>query len=350
MIILWFLCLVILIFIQLWNIEPIGTIIANIAEPYVVEDQLSPLHITLTADLPNQPGGLSYLKDNTDALNRKLVHDYYKHEYNIELPKDTEIVFGAGTTMMVASMYYALSKMNPITVSTNTPVYYVLHKKISTVIKNVEWTDGPSDLTIVVSPNNPLGFVTEPTMSSYMLYDVVYDKAMFSGKFETVNPELYKAFQVNPKICITTSFSKLGIPGVRCGFLITRDKEIATLCREYVDIMSVRYPTASIAIGRQAYYKYFQKRSWQMKNFHLLNKRRKQFITICKKHNIEILNKTNLVPFMYTNKSVEWWMEHFQVETRKGSDFNDTDKHSRFNLMISENHWLEFMKRENKYL
>jgi hypothetical protein len=118
-----------------------------------------------------------------------------------------------------------------------------------------------------------------------------------------------------------------------------------TIELEYVDIVSVRYPTASIAIGRQAYYKYFQKRSWQMKNYHILKKRRTQFLSIAKKHGIDILNTTDLVPFMYTNKSVEWWMKHFNVETRKGSDFNDTDKHSRFNLMISDDHWKEFIKR-----
>ena len=348
MIILWILWILFLIVMLVYSIvpKPIGTIISNIAEPYFLEDQLSPLHISLTSDLSGQPGGLSYLKDNTDALNIQMVHDYYKDEYNMELPKDTEIVFGAGTTMMVAAIYYALSKRNQnITVSSHTPVYYILHKKISTVMKNVEWTDGPSDLTIIVSPNNPLGTITEPTYPSYLLYDVVYDKAMFSGKFETVNPEVYKAFQQNSKIFITTSFSKLGIPGVRCGFLITRDKEIAELCREYVDIVSVRYPTASITIGRQAYYKYFQKRSWQLKNYHILKKRRTQFLSVAKKHGIDILNTTDLVPFMYTNKSVEWWMKHFNVETRKGSDFNDTDKHSRFNLMISEDHWKEFMKR-----
>jgi hypothetical protein len=68
-------------------------------------------------------------------------------------------------------------------------------------------------------------------------------------------------------------------------------------------------------------------------------------MSLSKKHNIKILNHTELVPFIYTNQSVQWWVEHFNVETRKGSDFNDTDQHSRFNLMISQNHWNEFIKR-----
>ena len=52
---------------------------------------------------------------------------------------------------------------------------------------------------------------------------------------------------------------------------------------------------------------------------------------------------------MYTDKSVEWWVSNFNVETRKGSDFNDTDNHSRFNLMLTEECWEEFMRRF-KYL
>ena len=57
------------------------------------------------------------------------------------------------------------------------------------------------------------------------------------------------------------------------------------------------------------------------------------------------VNNTFIVPFIYTDKSVDWWMQHFNVETRKGSDFNDSDANSRFNLMISENYWQEFIRR-----
>ena len=182
-----------------------------------------------------------------------------------------------------------------------------------------------------------------------MLYDVVYDKPIFTGKFESVNKELYQEFEKNKHIFITTSFSKLGIPGVRCGFLFTRDKDIAKYCKEYVSIASTRYPSCSITIGRIVYNKYYKDHTWNLNNFNIINKRRNEFINIAKQHKIKILNKTFFVPFIYTNKSVEWWMKHFNVETRKGSDFNDTNDNSRFNLMISQDYWEEFMRRFTLY-
>ena len=224
-------------------------------------------------------------------------------------------------------------------------------------LKNVEWTNHTNtntntnnldtDLTVIVSPNNPLGIITDPTnvRTKYMLYDVVYDKPLFTGQFKTINEKLYQEFNINSNVFITTSFSKLGIPGVRFGFLITRDKQIAEYCEEFVNTMSVRYPTASATIGRLAYYKYFSNHNWQMNNHHILRKRASDFIKYAKKHDIVIYNKTEYVPFVYTNKSVNWWMTHFNVETRKGSYFNDTDDNSRFNLMLSDEYWDEFMRR-----
>ena len=252
--------------------------------------------------------------------------------------------------MLIAALYYALEKklQRIITVTTNTSVYYVLHQKISKLLKNIEWTHEPhADLSIIVSPSNPLGIITDPKNidNEYMLYDIVYDKPIFTGKFETVNKELYEEFEKNKRIFITTSFSKLGLPGVRCGFLFTRDKEIAEYCREYVNIVSVRYPSSSITIGRIAYNKYYKNHEWHLNNFNIINKRRNEFINTAKKHGIKILNKTNIIPLIYTDKSLEWWMKNFNVETRKGSDFNDTDENSRFNLMISEDYWEEFMRR-----
>ena len=152
-------------------------------------------------------------------------------------------------------------------------------------------------------------------------------------------------FEKNKNLFITSSFSKLGIPGARFGFLLTRDSEIATYCEEYVNIISVRYPTAGATIGRIGFYKYFCKRDWQMKLFHRLQDRRNIFTNLAKKHDITIYNQTDYSPYIYTNKNTEWWKTNFNVETRSGHDFNDTNEHSRFNLMISENYWNEFIKR-----
>ncbi len=329
------------------------TIISNIAEPYFIEDSISPFNVSLTSDRPNENGGLSYLKKYTDKLNIAFVKEYHKICKNVNLSDDTEIIFGSGTTMMIAALYYALQKkLNKIIkCNTNTKIFYKLHEKLTYIVKNVEWTDNNSDadLSVVVSPNNPQGIITKPSeiKQEYMLYDVVYDKTLFTGKHETINSELFNEFNNNKKIFICNSFSKLGIPGVRFGFLLTRDKEIAEYSREFVDIISVRYTTVGATVGRMLYEKYIKNFNWDYNNYNILQKRTNYFIEKAKKHNIQIFNKTLMVPFVYTDKSIDWWLKNFNVETRKGSDFNDTDDNSRFNLMISHENWDEFVRRFN---
>jgi aspartate/methionine/tyrosine aminotransferase len=330
------------------------TINSSIGEPYLMEESISPYNITLTDDVPNENGGLSYLKLYTNDLNIKLIRDMYKNDLNIILPKDTYIILGAGSTMMVSATYYALQKKlkQTIYVKTNSDVFYFIHKNLATIAKNVEWVDKNSnaDLEIIVSPSNPLGVVTDlnELNERYKLYDVVYDRFIFTGNHETINNRLYEEFNVNDMIYITSSFSKLGVPGARFGYLLTRDPEIAKYAEEYVNFTSVRYPTAGATVSRIAYYKYFNKRDWQDKIYNTITKRREFFYNNAEKHGIKIYNKNNLVPYIYTDKRVEWWLENFNVNTRKGSDFNDTDENSRFNLMIAKEYWEEFERRFSK--
>lgn len=332
------------------------TIISNVGEPYFIEDSISPVNISLTGDLPNENGGLSYLKIHTDKLNEDMIHDYFKQDYNITLPSDVIIVFGAGTTMMIGAIYYALQKKlgRPITARTNTDVFYLLHKKITYPLKNITWAhhDSNSDLSVIVSPGNPNGLITPPSMISdkYMVYDVVYDKPLFTGKYSSVNSELYKEFTSNKNIFITSSFSKLGIPGARFGFLITRDEEIAGYCKEFVDINSVRYPTSGATIARLCYYKYFKNKSWQNKIYTILQERKNEIQKYSKLLGFNILNDMLYIPYAYTDKSNDWWMSNFNIDTRKGSDFNDIDKNSRINLMICRDYWDEMIVRFNNKL
>jgi len=330
------------------------TIISSIGEPYLMEESISPYNITLTDDVPNENGGLSYLKKYSNHLNVDLINDMYKNNSEIILPKDTYIIFGAGTTMMISAIYYALQKKlnNTIYVKTNSDIFFYLFKNLTMPAKNIEWNDKNSyaNLAVVVSPSNPLGVITKPDEieEEYKLFDVVYDKYIFTGKHKTINDRLYEEFKVNDKIYIASSFSKLGVPGARFGYLLTRDPEIAKYAKEYVKFTSVRYPTAGATISRIGYYRYFNKRDWQDKIYNTIVKRREFFYNNAEKHGIKIYSKNTLVPYIYTDKSVEWWLENFNVETRQGSDFNDTDKNSRFNLMLKKEYWDEFERRFSK--
>ena len=326
-------------------------IISSIGDPYFITDSISPFDITLTGDKPDENGGLSYVKKYTNDLNVKLINDMYNHDFNMELPKDTRIIFGAGTTMMISALYYALQKKlnRPLLVNTDLDIFYILHRNLTLTAKKIEWVKStePSDLAVIVSPSNPLGLITKPSelKQKYQLYDVVYDKYLFTGKDKTVNEELYEEFKTNKNIYITTSFSKLGLPGARFGFLLTRDNEIAEYAKEYVDIASIRYPTAGATISRVAYYRWFHNKTWKKNIYNTIKLRRDFFYKHASKHNIQILSKNELVPYIYTDKSVKWWLKKFNVETRKGSDFNDANDNSRFNLMISNEYWDEFVRR-----
>ena len=334
---------------HLLSTQPIRS---NIGEPYLMEDSISPLQVTLTSNTPNENGGLSYLKENSHHKNIEMIHDKYKRA-GITLPKDTKIIFGGGTTVMVAALYYALQKKlnRPIIATTNTSVFYFLHKHITEVVPNVTWKTNTTngDLAVIVSPSNPLGIVTSPKYlrEPYKLFDVVYDKNIFTGSEKRVNEELYKEFENDDSIFITSSFSKFGLAGVRFGYLLTRDPVIAEYCIEYVNFTSVRYPTAAGTITRTAYYKYFIDPSWQKKIYDTITYRRNFFYKHCDRHEITVLNKNHhdYIPYVYTNKSVEWWKSRFNVCTRPGEDFSDTNDNSRFNLMISQDVWNEFERR-----
>ena len=326
-------------------------IISRIGEPYLMSDTITPYYCHLTPDYKGENGGLTYLHNETHDQNIQLIHDYYKDSFSKTLPSDTKIVFGGGTTMMIAATYYALNKKlnRPVDIKTNSKVCYVLHKKMTKVVPEMNWkeTNMSADMNVIVSPSNPLGAVThiKDVKEKYILYDVVYDKYIFTGKKHSVNESLYEEFAKNKNIFIACSFSKLGIAGVRFGFLLTRDEEIAYYAKEYVDIISVTYPTSNATIARLVYYDYFNKPSFEQYIYEKMESRKSFFIENAPKHNIKILNNDFLAPYIYTDKSMEWWIENFKVETRPGEDFDDTNDHSRFNLMISENYWNEFTRR-----
>lgn len=330
------------------------TINSNIGDPFLTENMLSPLTITLTSDKSQENGGLSFQNKYTNELNIKLVHDYYKDFFNIKLPSDTKIIFGSATTMMIPAYYYAVQKKEnkSISVNTNLNIYYPLHKLATNILKNAEWvnSNSNSDLSVIASPSNPLGLITniKDVKSKYILYDVVYDVYIFTGKFKTVNPELYKEFETNKNVSIVSSFSKLGIAGVRFGFLLTRDDEIAQYAEEYVNILSIRYNATSATIARLTYYKHLRSKSRNEIIYNNIKYRRKFFVKYAKKHGIEILNKTYKIPYIYTNKSTDWWLKTFNVNTASGIEFNDTQEHSRFYLMISDKYWNEFERRFKK--
>jgi len=211
----------------------------------------------------------------------------------------------------------------------------------------------------MVSPNNPDGYVfTESDFLNLkdggnadmqILSDLIYDSPLFTST-STVNPWIWNYFRddsygMREKTFILSSFSKLGIPGVRYGFALVNDKEIADNMSEYIFNTVVVPPTAGAQLAYNNYNRYWKNIEWFQKLYKKLEKRRAQFDAVAPRNGITVLKFSNYAPYIYTDKSQEWWIENFNVKTRVGTDFNDTIEHSRISLMLLDREWNELIKR-----
>jgi hypothetical protein len=326
---------------------------AGFGEPYFITDSISPVNSTFTQNFPKLPGGLSYRTTFTDLDNYNMIKEYLKFTINYDLPSDTFVLFGVGSTQLFAAYYFAVQKYldEKITISSFVPkIYYTLHRNITFTLPNVEWKDNLKnpDILVYVSPNNPNGLIAninKNKFGKYNVFDVVYDVPLFTGKYESVNKELYEKFNNDKSYTIISSFSKLGLSGARCGFLLTRDENLIEGIKFYIENNSLVPPSLGITLTREVFNTYYLNKDWYNTNYNKLKNRIIQFIELSKNKDISILNITFDVPFIYNNKSAQWWLDNYNVIVRSGIDFADTPQNSRFNLMISDNEWNNFVKR-----
>jgi aspartate/methionine/tyrosine aminotransferase len=282
-----------------------------------------------------------------------MIKEYLKFTINYNLPSDTFVLFGVGSTQLFAAYYFAVQRYlnKKIIVSSFVPeIYYTLHRDITFTLPNMDWEDNLNnpDILVYVSPNNPNGLIANINnlkSGKYNVFDVVYDVPLFTGKFETINKELYEKFDVDNSYTIISSFSKLGLSGARCGFLLTRDINLIEGIRFYIENNSLVPPSLGITLTRNVFNTYYLNKDWYDMNYNKLKNRIGEFIELSEGKHIKILNITFNVPFIYNDKSAEWWLNNYNVIVRSGIDFADTPEHSRFNLMISDNEWNNFIKR-----
>lgn len=344
--------------------QPIGQINARLGDPYMISETIAPNTNTFNIDKPCVPSGLSYTSFETAKRDENLIRTLYRDIHNIEIPKDTFIITSCGSTHLGAALIYAVQRKLDKSIVLTAPrsVTYGIYRNVSeSMLRDTSWVDEEktADLCVVVSPNNPDGYVfTESDFLNlrdggnpdmHILADLIYDTPLFTSQ-STVNPWLWDyfsddSFGMREKTFILSSFSKLGIAGARYGFVLVNDKDIADSINEYIFNTVVVGPTAGAQLAFNNYNIYWRDIDWHIRLYKKMEKRRQQFNAVAPKRGITVLNLSNYAPYIYTDKSQEWWVDNYNVKTRVGTDFNDTIEHSRISLMLLDREWDELIRR-----
>ena len=332
---------------------------ARLGDPYFISEILEPLNTNLYADQPIKKGGLSYLNDNTIVRDKNVVKKLYKKIYGYTIPDDFEIIFGCGSTNLGAAYIYAVQKkLNKlITVSSPKKVTYGIYRNVANFSKNTQWIDQDpnADLYTIVSPDNPDGYIFSyddvftftNNNNPYLLIDCIYDTRIFNDQsiINTWAFDLLKDSNLSNNIGILSSFSKLGIPGLRYGFMFIKDPELIEYINYYIFNIVVVPPSAGGQFAFKAWNIFWKHMEWHKFINKKLKKRFKQIYELAEQNNFNILNYTNYAPYIYTDKSTDWWLTNYNIITRKGSDFNDTDEHSRLSMFLYDCDWKILIKK-----
>lgn len=335
--------------------ETLKIIEAARKEPFILESRVEPYNIGFTAiRTANKPGGLSY--DDEKVSNQLIgkIKQLYTDIYNITLPKDAQIILGVGMVQLMSGYFYAVQKvrnqLTSISFYNSEKPHFAFYKGIVEITKNCKFVERNGDVNVIVSPMNPDGalFEYEPKLKKgFVLFDLFYDNPIYTGQFSPISKEVYDVFNENPNCVLCNSFSAFGMPGTRCGFFIVRNPKILEEMKYFVKYNTISN-SSNNSVANEAVSKYFLRKEFYLGPYNRLMKRHETFTALAKKLDITILNKSTNIPFAYTGKSSDFWLKIFGIRTAPGSEFDDTNEHSRLSLMISEKDWEELISRMEK--
>jgi aspartate/methionine/tyrosine aminotransferase len=335
--------------------EKLKIIVAAKKEPFILESRIEPYDIGFTTNLiANKTGGLSYDDEQTSTQLIEKIKQLYKDIYGITLPEDAQIILGVGMVQLMSGYFYAVQKirnqLTSVSFYNSERPRFAFFKGIVEITKNCEFVERNGDVNVIVSPMNPNGALFEyeaKLKKGFVLFDLFYDNPIYTGQFAPVSKDVYKVFNANQNCVLCNSFSAFGMPGTRCGFFIVRNPKIVEEMKYFVKYNTISN-SSNISVANQAISKFFLQKDFYVGPFNRLMKRLETFNKLAKKLDIAILNKSTNVPFAYTGKSLEFWLETFSVRTAPGSEFDDTNEHSRLSLMIPEKDWQELISRMEK--
>jgi histidinol-phosphate/aromatic aminotransferase/cobyric acid decarboxylase-like protein len=345
-----------------YNITPNTVIDATLGEPYMICESIAPNSNCFSSDKPDAPSGLNYLSTFTNQRNINVIKDLYKNLYGITIPSTATIITGCGgSTLLYGAYFYAVQRKlgKDIIVSSPRKVTYGGPKNISNILKNTQWIDqyNQADVYAIVSPNNPDGYIYNDSdftnfnknPNAYLLIDSIYDARHFTNQ-TTLNSWCWNYLSDSSnsmfnKIAILSSFSKLGIAGLRYGYIIVNDAEIVQDINNYIWCTTLVPPSSGAQCAYNNYISYWNKLQWNHNIYTKFQTRFQQFKNVIKKHGIILFNVTSYAPYLYTDKSPAWWLTNFNIKTRSGTEFSDTAEHSRISLMVYDHQWDAIIKR-----
>lgn len=314
---------------------------AGYADPINISEHYLPLNITqnpidIKYTFTQQPDIQSMIKSYLIYLDKR-----YKNSL-----KDINIITSAGgSTQLIAAFYYAIQKIKKRKITVKSciiPPYYALHKEIASAVKDCEWIDDINtavDIEVIVSPNNPDGRISIPSRKSqFRLLDSVYDVPQFTGKRVSVN-EWKHSYHNTETFCEVASLSKVGLPGLRLGYALVKNKLIASLMDQYIQNISLGLNTWALKGFTSRYNDIFNNELYT-NVYQDIQMRQTQIRQLLP----NVCISTKNVPFVFLKMSKKIFDE-LKIIVRIGSEFSTNDNYLRISLMISNDDWVELLNR-----
>lgn len=291
-----------------------------------------------------EPSDLTYMF-TLPRVYHDMIINYIEKSEHVPVPSSIELVVSPiGSTGCITAFYYAIQKIlkRTITVKSNiSPPFYFLHKFLTTTLPNCEWSEtGFIDIEVIVSPNNPDGRITAPTGTSiYVILDSVYDKEIFSGTPNTVNPWKYK-YRESPNFCEVSSFSKSGLAGTRVGYALTANKQIAAEMREYFNNATLGLTSSAMKVLLSNMDTLMDTKIKQ--KIYVKNQRRQNEIrAVIPK---ELIRSERNIPFLFVRAPIRLF-DNVGIIVRPGENFETSNDFVRINMMIGDREWRIMIKR-----
>jgi len=316
---------------------------ASIGNPIIMSDRFISRNI-----FQKTPNDILYQieqpKDIIALLKRYLL--FLDEDFDTSL---NVIISPGGSTLAIAASLYAIQKLedNEITVrNALSPPYYSSYIDIVGTMKNSRWvsTDSKSTVKMITSPNNPDGRLVDPNIKSrykskYIILDAVYDNPQFTGRCNTVNSWKYEYFK-SDYFCEVNSISKIGFAGIRFGYIVTRNKELAYLANEYIENMNLGQNRSSNTTFVTRYDELNNEILYQ-NIYRQLHIRHEQIREIIPKR---FIRSNNRVPYVFFELPMSIF-DSVDIISMLGTSYGVSNRYSRISIMIGEEDWIDMLCR-----
>lgn len=264
-----------------------------------------------------------------------IIHKFHSL-FSTDSPTSS-IVFGNGSTQVINSALYAISKIlsRPITVYYRPPVYMLMHEYLS----NSPWVNvthslsSQIDVEIIIDPNNPSGeHRKSDSNATYLIYDRAYNWPIYTDSPTPTSS--------NPNIITVYTLSKcLGMGGLRVGWAFINNKHLYDeisralvcigICPNSFGLQAMSYIMNTFISSPsllQDYISHFRS---------LLSHRRTQ-LSLCPQ--FIVTNSTGPYAWIssHDNSDISSLLSSYNVKVYSGSLFNASSSFARLSLICSE--------------